>query len=85
MQHIQALCDTSQHGIRCTTSELLQTSGRGGSEGGITCLGVPSLSRITFGAVTPAPRMADCGGLMIGQKLVTPYMPRFETAKVPPV
>ena len=34
--------------------------------------------------IVPTPRMADSGGLMIGVKEVTPYMPRLVTVKVPP-
>ncbi len=32
----------------------------------------------------PTARIPDCGGLMIAENSTVPYMPRFETAKVPP-
>ena len=34
--------------------------------------------------IVPTPRIAACGELITGWKLVIAYMPRFETVKVPP-
>ena len=38
-----------------------------------------------FSTILPTPKMATSGGLMMGVKMSTPYIPRFVTVKVLPV
>ena len=41
-------------------------------------------STTTFFSAALTAKMHACGGLMIAEKLCTPYMPMFDTVKVPP-
>ena len=52
---------------------------------GIRCAVVISPSRTTGrSTIDPTARIAAWGGLITAEKLVMPYIPRFETVNVPP-
>src|SRR5947209_18116014 len=51
----------------------------------ITCAAtIWPLRTIARSSAAPAARMVACGGLITAVKSLMPYMPRFETAVVPP-
>ena len=57
-----------------------------GRERGLICVAMTILPSRTTGRSSPAPMamMLACGGLITASNSSIPYMPRLETAEVPP-
>lgn len=64
------------------TANYLQK--KGGEEKGIESINVPESLGNNFLSAAPIAKMHDWGGFTMAEKLLTPYIPRFDIVKVPP-